>query len=653
MLDRRWRKGVEQGLGPIGDRLRRLGITADALTVFGLAVLGRDRGAHRVRPLHLGGRRRSPSSGSSDLLDGSIARGSGQASPRGAFFDSVTDRASDALLFGGVAWYLADRSSYLPILAFAVAACSMLISYERARAESLGLDARGGLMERAERFVLLGIALAFPVLVPMLWLMLVLTAFTAVQRFVRVYRLAARPPQPAPARPRGVERPADAAALVVDGAARSKDSARGRVPAPNGAAPGRSARSWRAMRGQLTTLRVSRRGARVAQAMPARARARARAGSAGRIGGWPQTREPADVGAPPAAGDRPHRSRRASTRCSSGTAATGSRSSGCPPRSRRGEVVPNFTIEGYEHVDRRARRGKGVILALPHLGGWEWAAAWMAAQGHHMLAVVEPLRAAGAARVVRPPARGDRARGRADRARRVAQRAAGAARQPHRVPAERPRPHRRRRRRRVLRRAHDAARGPGDARAAHRRRAAAGRGVLRAGPRSPRRGAAADLDRRGRAACATTSPASPSASRDEFEDADPGRARAVAPPAAELAERPRMSRKPAPSPMKVAMICPYSMSRPGGVQGQVLGLARELRQLDVDVRIVAPCDGPPPDATIVSVGPTVEWESNGSIAPIAPGPRDRAPHRGGAAHARTRRRAPARADRSRARRSAR
>ena len=67
------------------------------------------------------------------------------------------------------------------------------------------------------------------------------------------------------------------------------------------------------------------------------------------------------------------------------------------------------------------------------------------------------------------------------------------------------------------------------------------------------------------------------------------------------------------------MICPYSMSRPGGVQGQVLGLARELRQLDVDVRIVAPCDGPPPEATIVSVGPTVEWESNGSIAPIAPG----------------------------------
>jgi phosphatidylinositol alpha-mannosyltransferase len=67
------------------------------------------------------------------------------------------------------------------------------------------------------------------------------------------------------------------------------------------------------------------------------------------------------------------------------------------------------------------------------------------------------------------------------------------------------------------------------------------------------------------------------------------------------------------------MTCPYSLSRPGGVQGQVLGLARELRKLGVDVRILAPCDGPPPDPSVISVGPSVEWESNGSIAPIAPG----------------------------------
>ena len=71
--------------------------------------------------------------------------------------------------------------------------------------------------------------------------------------------------------------------------------------------------------------------------------------------------------------------------------------------------------------------------------------------------------------------------------------------------------------------------------------------------------------------------------------------------------------------MKVAADLALFNVAPGGVQGQVLGLARELRQLDIDVRIVASCDGPPPDATIVSVGPTVEWESNGSIAPISPG----------------------------------
>ncbi|MDQ1519443.1 MAG: phosphatidyl-myo-inositol alpha-mannosyltransferase [Actinomycetota bacterium] len=67
------------------------------------------------------------------------------------------------------------------------------------------------------------------------------------------------------------------------------------------------------------------------------------------------------------------------------------------------------------------------------------------------------------------------------------------------------------------------------------------------------------------------------------------------------------------------MTCPYSLSRPGGVQGQVLGLARELRSLGVDVRVVAPCDGPPPEPGIICVGPSVEWESNGSISPIATG----------------------------------
>ncbi len=73
----------------------------------------------------------------------------------------------------------------------------------------------------------------------------------------------------------------------------------------------------------------------------------------------------------------------------------------------------------------------------------------------------------------------------------------------------------------------------------------------------------------------------------------------------------------AAAPLRVLMASPYSLTRVGGVQGQVLGLTRALRGLGVDVRVVGPCDGPPPAPGIMSVGPSVGWESNGSIAPIA------------------------------------
>jgi CDP-diacylglycerol--glycerol-3-phosphate 3-phosphatidyltransferase len=196
MLDGRLRTRVSQGLAPIGRGLERARISANLLTVVGLAfsVLTAvliATGELRWAVLGL------IASGFVDLLDGAVARRSGQASPRGAFFDSVTDRVSDAVVLGGVAWYLAGESPYLPTLAFAVVALSMLVSYERARAEGLGYDARGGLMERAERMVLLGVGLAFHVLVPVLWLMLALTALTAVQRFVKVWRQASDlPPRP-------------------------------------------------------------------------------------------------------------------------------------------------------------------------------------------------------------------------------------------------------------------------------------------------------------------------------------------------------------------------------------------------------------------------------------------------------------------------
>ena len=131
-----------------------------------------------------------------DLLDGALAKATNTSSQRGAFFDSVIDRVTDALLFGGVAWHFASTESpHMAMLPFGVMALSSVISYMRAKAESLGLDAKGGLMERAERIIALCLGLLFePLLIPILWVTLALTAVTAVQRFVKVWKQAAVAP---------------------------------------------------------------------------------------------------------------------------------------------------------------------------------------------------------------------------------------------------------------------------------------------------------------------------------------------------------------------------------------------------------------------------------------------------------------------------
>ncbi|MGH9066711.1 MAG: glycosyltransferase family 4 protein [Acidimicrobiales bacterium] len=72
--------------------------------------------------------------------------------------------------------------------------------------------------------------------------------------------------------------------------------------------------------------------------------------------------------------------------------------------------------------------------------------------------------------------------------------------------------------------------------------------------------------------------------------------------------------------MRVAQVCPYSLSVPGGVQSQVLGLARALRSLGHEARVLAPCDSAPPDESVIPLGSSVPLASNGSVAPVAPDP---------------------------------
>ena len=191
MFDGRLRTPVDRAVKPIGETLQRVGITADVLTAAGLViamiaavVIGRGglRGGFVLVVL----------AAIPDLLDGAVAKAGGTASKRGAFFDSTADRVTDFLLLGGVAWYLSSSAHpHMALLPFAVAGAASVISYQRAKAESLGFDAKGGLMERAERVILLCAGLLFDsLLVPILWIMLVLSLVTAGQRFLKVWRQA-------------------------------------------------------------------------------------------------------------------------------------------------------------------------------------------------------------------------------------------------------------------------------------------------------------------------------------------------------------------------------------------------------------------------------------------------------------------------------
>lgn len=188
MFDGAFRRPVDRAVKPIGEALRRTGLTPDHLTILGLVLGVAAAVAIGSGRLFLGVLL-VVASALPDLFDGALANASGAASQRGAFFDSTVDRITDALLLGGIAWYFtATQSPQMVMLPFAVLAVSQFISYQRAKAESLGLDAKGGLMERAERIIVLCLGLLIPgLLVAVLWVMLVLTSITAIQRFAKVW----------------------------------------------------------------------------------------------------------------------------------------------------------------------------------------------------------------------------------------------------------------------------------------------------------------------------------------------------------------------------------------------------------------------------------------------------------------------------------
>jgi len=171
-------------LAPLVKVLNRAGIHPNSLTVAGFvitcaAAVALVRG--NLRPggllILLGGL--------CDSMDGSLARSTGKDSRFGALFDSVIDRYSELIMFLGIAAYFIPKGDYFSLGATFLALCgSIMVSYTRARAESLGFESKSGMMQRAERIAFIGFgALIHPLLFKLsLWLVAVLANVTALQR---------------------------------------------------------------------------------------------------------------------------------------------------------------------------------------------------------------------------------------------------------------------------------------------------------------------------------------------------------------------------------------------------------------------------------------------------------------------------------------
>ena len=128
-------------------------------------------------------------SGLFDLFDGVVARTLGKVTPFGGFLDSVVDRYSDLfLLMSLLIHYLRKGDSNMVILTSFASIGTAIIPYARARAEAAQISCNTGLMERAERIILLSIGVLFQWMKPVLWILAILTHFTVFQRIYDVYK---------------------------------------------------------------------------------------------------------------------------------------------------------------------------------------------------------------------------------------------------------------------------------------------------------------------------------------------------------------------------------------------------------------------------------------------------------------------------------
>jgi CDP-diacylglycerol--glycerol-3-phosphate 3-phosphatidyltransferase len=180
-------KGI---LDPLGRFFNSLGLTPNAMTILG--VVGNVVGAVFVArgEMTIGGII-ILLMGPVDALDGTMARLRGMAGEFGAFVDSVSDRYSELIIFGGLLYYYTSNGNTSGVLlTYAAAAGSVLVSYIRSRGQSLGWDTKVGILTRLERYLVLAPALILNLAIWGLWIIAIFANITAFQRIIDVRRQA-------------------------------------------------------------------------------------------------------------------------------------------------------------------------------------------------------------------------------------------------------------------------------------------------------------------------------------------------------------------------------------------------------------------------------------------------------------------------------
>lgn len=198
MLER-FRAYWNKVMSPVADGLIKLGVTPDMVTWVG--TIGVCVGALWLYPQgeFFWGTMFITAFVFSDIVDGTMARKLGRSSKWGAFLDSTLDRVGDAAIFAGIAlWYAWEGDSALYLcLALACLVLGSLTSYVRARAESLGMEAKGGIAERSDRLVAILVMTGFSDLLDLpflqqitLWALTIAGVITVAQRMLMVNKQA-------------------------------------------------------------------------------------------------------------------------------------------------------------------------------------------------------------------------------------------------------------------------------------------------------------------------------------------------------------------------------------------------------------------------------------------------------------------------------